>query len=218
MGEPSFSSLAPAIPPAPWRLRGEALFTIRLVSRSAAQALLPRDVDVVCVWPDKTIAVLYLARYAGTPVGEYRELIVAPALTRVGGRLGFWVSHIIVDSAASVAAGRSIWALPKNQGVFRWSSQPHPCVQVSSAVDVSVEVASGGFLRTPALPFIGAVHSRLAAAAKSFTVRGSARASLVRATIRLSGEAALQKLRFDGSMIICRLTDLRMTIGTPKPL
>ncbi len=47
---------------------------------------------------------LYLARYSHSPVGAYHEVIMSPAVVRIGLRLGFWISRITVDDDQSVAA------------------------------------------------------------------------------------------------------------------
>jgi acetoacetate decarboxylase len=49
-------------------------------------------------------------------------MAVAPALTRHGGRLGFWISHIYVDNEDSMAGGRDIWGLSKEMAQFSWSA------------------------------------------------------------------------------------------------
>ena len=53
-----------------------------------------------------------LIAYRGTPVGPYQEIFAAPIALRAGGPVA-QVVLMAVDSAASVAAGRRNWALPK---------------------------------------------------------------------------------------------------------
>jgi hypothetical protein len=82
------------------------------------------------VLPGKTLGGVYLASYGRGSVLEYDELIVAAALTRHAGRSGFWISHIYVDDADSVAGGRAIWGLPKDLAQFTWEQGEHRQVLV----------------------------------------------------------------------------------------
>ena len=82
---------------------------------------MPADVEVVPVLPGRTAAGFLLARYEGPSTLHYGELLVLPALTRVRGRLGWWISHAYVDSEASLAGGRRMWGVPKDLATFDWS-------------------------------------------------------------------------------------------------
>ncbi|HZO90342.1 MAG TPA: acetoacetate decarboxylase family protein [Chthonomonadaceae bacterium] len=107
-------------PPAPWRLQGHAFQSIQPVDRERARALIPPELKPIPVWPGKTLGGLYLASYGPGSTLEYHELIVVAALVRCGYRVGAWISHIYVDSAASLAGGRQIWGLPKEIAQFAW--------------------------------------------------------------------------------------------------
>ncbi len=109
-----------AYPPAPWSLMGHALQTLQLVDTRQSRPLVPAELKIVSVLPGKTLGGVYLASYGPGSVLEYNELIVAAALTRHAGRSGFWISHIYVDHADSVAGGREIWGLPKDLARFTW--------------------------------------------------------------------------------------------------
>ncbi len=91
-----------------------------LVPLSAARPHLPADVTPVAVAPGRTLGGLLLARYEAPSTLEYGELLVLPALTRVAGRLGWWISHAYVDSEASLAGGRRMWGVPKDLATFSW--------------------------------------------------------------------------------------------------
>ena len=99
-------------PPAPWRLRGSAVVVPVPIRADRARAFLPPDVDLVALggW---TVGGVLLAEYDERATLAYHELIVFPGLVRAAGRVGMWVSHIVVDLEASVAGGRAIWGLPK---------------------------------------------------------------------------------------------------------
>ncbi len=107
-------------PSAPWTLYGRALQTLQLVEIEQARPLIPPELQIISVWPGKTIGGVYLASYGPGSVLEYNELIVVPALVNYSGKIGFWISHIYVDNPDSVAGGREIWGLPKELAEFDW--------------------------------------------------------------------------------------------------
>jgi acetoacetate decarboxylase len=104
-------------PPAPWRLYGELILVP--ARGDAARSPVPRDAKLV---PARglTLAGALLARYTSGTLA-YHELIVFSALGRLGARPGFVVSHIYVDSEASMHGGREIWGLPKELAEFTYS-------------------------------------------------------------------------------------------------
>ncbi|MBW4649069.1 MAG: acetoacetate decarboxylase family protein [Kastovskya adunca ATA6-11-RM4] len=109
-----------AYPQAPWTLKGYALQTVHLIDVADARPLIPPELDIVSVFPGKTIGGVYLSYYGQSPVMEYSELIVAPGMVSHSGKVGGWVSHIYVDNPDSVAGGREIWGLPKEMADFTW--------------------------------------------------------------------------------------------------
>jgi len=116
---------APAHPPPPWRLRGDAAILLAPVRLDATRAApLPPRLSLVGAagW---TVGGVLLARYDETATLPYHELILFSGLARPAGtaRLAVIVSHIYVDSEASVAGGRAIWGLPKELAEFDWSER-----------------------------------------------------------------------------------------------
>lgn len=89
---------------------------------ATARRHVPADVEVVAVAPGRTAGGFLLARYDGPSTLHYGELLVLPALTRVRGRLGWWISHAYVDSEASLRGGRRMWGVPKDLATFTWSA------------------------------------------------------------------------------------------------
>ena len=107
-------------PPAPWMLRGEAAILVAPVRTAAAREYgLPDGVGLVGTggW---TLGGALLARYDETATLEYHELIVFSGLARRGSAVAMIVSHIYVDSAASLSGGHAIWGLPKELADFEW--------------------------------------------------------------------------------------------------
>src|SRR5919199_6802245 len=98
-------------PPAPWRLRGELTLIPARIAAADARRFPTGGARILSV-RDTTLGGVLLARYTGGTLA-YHELIVFSALARLGPRPGFVVSHIYVDSEASMHGGREIWRLPK---------------------------------------------------------------------------------------------------------
>lgn len=107
-------------PDAPWVLNGYAFQTLHLVDTAKARLFVPGDLDLISVFPGKTLGGVYLAYYGSGSVLEYSELIVVPGLVRHDRHFGAWISHIYVDHPDSVAGGRNIWGLPKELAEFTW--------------------------------------------------------------------------------------------------
>lgn len=109
-----------AYPQAPWILQGYALQTLQLLDINRVRSLVPSELEIISVWPGKTVGGVYLSSYGSGSVLEYSELIVIAALVSYKGKFGGWVSHIYVDNPDSVAGGREIWGLPKELAEFTW--------------------------------------------------------------------------------------------------
>ena len=103
--------------PAPWTLTGEAWAVPQLQRADDVATVVPPGCSIVA-WRGWTPGGYVCVDYHTSPVGPYREIIFVPALVRHGWRWGFHISHIYVDSAASVAGGRGNWWLPKELLAF----------------------------------------------------------------------------------------------------
>ncbi len=115
-------------PQAPWTLQGYAIQTLHLVNIDRVRPLIPLELEIISVWPGKTLASVYLSNYGSGSVLKYSELIIAPAVVNYQRKIGGWVSHIYVDNADSVAGGREIWGLPKELAKFTWEQGNHVTV------------------------------------------------------------------------------------------
>ncbi len=107
-------------PQAPWTLQGYALQTLQPLDIDRVRPLVPAELEIIPVWPGKTLGGVYLSYYGSGSVLEYSELIVIAAFAHYQGKFGGWVSHIYVDNPDSVAGGREIWGLPKELAEFTW--------------------------------------------------------------------------------------------------
>jgi hypothetical protein len=98
-------------PFAPWTLRGEAVIGF---TRRRPKVELPAGIR----WaPGPTM--LSAARVTQSPVGPYLQFGVAvPA--RLGGRLGWTVTHLVVDNQHAYSGARLNWGFPADVGTLRW--------------------------------------------------------------------------------------------------
>jgi Acetoacetate decarboxylase (ADC) len=116
-------------PQAPWNLQGYAIATLNLININQVRHLIPTELEIIAVFPGKTVGGVYLSYYGHGSVLEYSELIVIPALVGHRGTVGGWVSHIYVDNPNSVAGGREIWGLPKEMAEFTWEKGEYVTVR-----------------------------------------------------------------------------------------
>ncbi|WP_013325240.1 acetoacetate decarboxylase family protein [Gloeothece verrucosa] len=110
-------------PLAPWTLEGYAFLSVYLVDIDVSRSFIPSELEIISVWPGKTLGGVYFANYQGGSVLEYNELIVVPAFVRYQEKVGSIISHIYVDHQDSVSGGREIWGLPKELAQFTWDNQ-----------------------------------------------------------------------------------------------
>lgn len=119
-----------AYPSAPWTLQGYAMQTLQPIDLDRVRSLIPAELDILPIFPGKTLGGIYVSSYGTGSTLLYSELIVVGAIVRYGSRVGAWISHIYVDNPDSVAGGREIWGLPKQLAEFEWQpGKPH-CVSV----------------------------------------------------------------------------------------
>jgi hypothetical protein len=183
-----------AYPPAPWRLIGRAYLNLQLVPIRIIHGV-PSSLRVVQVLPGRTLGGIYLAQYGEESTLAYSELIVFSALVRCGRRFGGWVSHIYVDSAESVAGGRSIWGLPKELAMFEWGERV--TVRTSGIEILSAAISEARF-RTP-----------IKAPLPAFGVRDGA---LLHFTGRCRGRVGASRTRFE-IPLKSPFSDLRLGLG-----
>lgn len=101
-----------AEPLAPWSLAGETL--VSLARGGEHSGLLPWGLQAV---PGPTLIVATC--FSESPVGPYLELAIAePA--RLGMRLGWCITTMVVDSADARRGGRLNWGFPKEIGTLTW--------------------------------------------------------------------------------------------------
>lgn len=65
-----------AYPQALWTLQGYAIQTVQLIDIEQVRPLIPSELEIVSIWPGKTVGGVYLSYYGSGSVLEYSELIV----------------------------------------------------------------------------------------------------------------------------------------------
>lgn len=114
----------PPVVPAPWSLNGEGWIVPQFQQVSAVAPFIPPGCTVVA-WCGWTPGGYVCVDYHHSPVGPYREIMFVAGLVRRGLQLGFHISHIAVDSAASVVGGQANWWLPKSLLEFEIERHQH---------------------------------------------------------------------------------------------
>lgn len=105
------------MPPAlPWSFHGCGLITLY---RARAELVAPER----RAHYRGGLSALMLLHYTDSPVGAYRELLYVGGFFREAGLLRPSVTRILVDSEASLEAGRQRWGLPKELAQFQWENR-----------------------------------------------------------------------------------------------
>jgi acetoacetate decarboxylase len=116
---------------APWSLRGFAIQTLQPVDVELVRTQVPSDLEIVSIFPGKTLAGLYLASYGTIAVPQSHELIVINGLVRHQHKVGIWISDVYSDRPDAITAGELIGTSPKQIAQFQWEQGRSPCVEVS---------------------------------------------------------------------------------------
>jgi acetoacetate decarboxylase len=202
-------------PPAPWRLRGSSVQALRLVRIEHVRRFVPADVRVVAVAPRRTLAVMYCARYETGSTLLYSELAMAPALVKVRGKIGFWISHIYVDNPVSVAGGREIWHLPKQLAAFDWHAEGREVAVTQGRVELCRVRWNRSAMHVPT-PVAAPVLTEAPAAFGLFWIAGSCRLTQCRATLSADPESPLAQLQFTGTRRLLAANALDLRVKAPR--
>lgn len=131
-------------PPAPWHTHGRAFLQPYLVR--AADVALPDGFRPVAI-AGRCIGILGLIEYVAPSPLTYAELAWMPCMVSAGGIRGYYVAKMYVDSPASLAAGRELWALPKQLARFEIGER-EASVDTEDGAHVELALARRG----PAVP------------------------------------------------------------------
>jgi hypothetical protein len=103
-------------PSPPWRLRGTVHAALWRVPRAALPGPLPDGARPLGWGRNALLATVRADWQAGGDLA-YAELVAAVPV-RLGRRIGVVITAAWVDSPASLAGGRALWAIPKRLGRF----------------------------------------------------------------------------------------------------
>jgi len=206
-------------PPAPWHTHGRAFVQPYLVD--ASRLRLPPGFAPVTV-AGRAIGVLGLVEYTPPSPLTYAELVWMPCMVAVPTAdrtaRGYFVDKMYVDSPASLAGGREIWALPKQLARFQLGER-EAIVDTEDGAHLVLELAHRG----PAAraPIGGATVQAAAEAIVRFRGSGNARVGSARMRVREArgldgwmGWAGARRLPALG----IGLRDFAITMHAPKRL
>jgi hypothetical protein len=193
-------------PSAPWELKGYALQTLHLIDIDRARPLVPPDLEIVSVWPGKTVGGIYLSAYGSGSVLEYNEAIVVPALVSYGGQWGAWISHIYVDHEDSVAGGREIWGLPKERAEFIWETGASMAVKVSQSDRLFCSLTYTQPAFTLPLPLSGPVLSILDSDFLLFKGNFKSRMGLINGNLEIPQNSPFASLNLEQPLLTVTAT------------
>lgn len=201
-------------PPAPWRLKGEAILRLQLLPAGAVEA--PTGLRIARVSRGRTLGGVYVAHYGEGSTLRYNELIVFSALVRKGARPGFSVSHIYVDDPYAAAGGHEIWGLPKRLARFQWRGG------VGAGQTVAVEDDTTTLCRmtipkaslSARLPIVTPVWSSDTARLLHFMVTGTAKVALARSELMVPASSPFAALGLAGGRIL-ELKQLEIQVHAP---
>jgi acetoacetate decarboxylase len=199
-----------AYPAAPWRMVGSLWLSL---------FRLKQDVDELR--PAGVYGAAFVSYEEGSPL-TYSELLVARPIRSGTHRRRVTITDIWVDSAASVAGGRELWAIPKGLCDFTFDSSyrgPVTTTAWSATIDRQ-PVASARFTDVsrvaPRLPFKGGTWQPElpeGGGEKTAILQGSSKAAPCRGTWDFDPHGPLAWLRGARQFASFRQAAFRMSFG-----
>ncbi len=204
-------------PQAPWTLKGYAIQTLQLIDIDKARPFIPKELDIISVWPGKTLGGVYVSSYGLGSVLEYNELIVVAGVVNYSGKIGGWVSHIYVDNSDSVAGGREIWGLPKELAEFNWlkGEESNVTVRQGNQQLCSLTYSQPSF-GLPIIPLSGPVLSSLGTDLLLFKGEFESRLGLINSKLVVPAESPFSSLNLGQPWLAVYCDDLRLVAGAPQ--
>lgn len=205
-----------AYPSAPWELKGYALQTVHLIDIDKARSFVPPDLEIVSVWPGKTVGGIYLSAYGSGSVLEYNEAIVVPALVSYDQKWGAWISHIYVDNEDSVAGGRDIWGLPKETAEFSWETGAPMGIRVSQGDRLLCSLTYTQPDFTLPMPLSGPVFSILESDFLLFQGDFKSRLGLISGNLEIATNSPFASLNLEQPLLTIYGDDLHLIATAPE--
>lgn len=203
-------------PTAPWTLKGYAVQTVQLVDIERSRPLIPQELEIISIWPGKTIGGVYLSSYKLGSTLEYNELIVVAGMVKYSGNIGAWISHIYVDNPDSVAGGREIWGLPKELAEFTWLTGEESSVTVRQG---NKELCSLTYTKPSLLlPVSLALPSFSSSISNFLLFKGefAARVGLVKGELQVPTDSTFVSLNLAQPWVTAYCDNLRLVANSPE--
>ena len=198
-----------AYPPAPWQMVGQLWLSLFLLRRPVDQ-----------LRPAGVYGAAFVSYEPGSPL-TYSELLVARPVRRRASITDIWV-----DSPASVAGGRELWAIPKGLADFDLDTvRRGPLTTTDWSASLGRRpVASAAFTdvsrAVPRLPFRGATWQPgiedTGGEERTAALRGSARILPCRGRWDFAADGPLGWLRGARPLGSLRMADFRLTFGAGR--
>lgn len=203
-------------PKAPWNLQGYGFQTLHLLNIDRVYALIPSSLELISVFPRKTLGGIYVASYKAGSTIIYNELIVVSAIVYCKGKVGAWISHIYVDHPASIEGGREIWGLPKEIAQFHWNTANPSSVQITQGDHVLCTLNCKDYwfgLSQPVLiPCLSTLHSRVI----SFEGQGSVKWHIASVDLDIPSESHFAWLKMGHPWLSFYLQPLHLVANMPS--
>jgi len=201
-------------PQAPWTLQGYAIQTLQPLDIDLVRPLIPAELEIISVWPGKTLGGVYLSHYGSGSVLEYSELIVIAACVTHKGQLGGWISHIYVDNPDSVAGGREIWGLPKELAEFTWDNSNRVTVRQGNKLLCSLNYTPLSFGWRQWLGASG--FSTLGSDLLIFPAQLDSRLSFISSKLEVPAESPFASLAIGQPWLTVRADEMILKVAAPE--
>lgn len=201
-------------PQAPWTLQGYAIQTLQPLDIDLVRPLIPSELEIISVWPGKTLGGVYLSHYGSGSVLEYSELIIIAAFVTHKGKFGGWVSHIYVDNPDSVAGGREIWGLPKELAEFTWDNGSRVTVRQGNKLLCSLNYTQQSFGWRQWLGASG--FSTLGSDLLIFPAQLDSRLSLISSKLEVPAESPFASLAIGQPWLTVRADQMILKVAAPE--
>jgi hypothetical protein len=129
--------------------------------------------------------------------------------------VGFWISHIYVDSSLSIAGGREIWKLPKQPASFVWNADSREVIVTDGSLTLCRVKWATRMARLRA-PVLAPVLTEGSAGFRTFWFRGTCRLVACRAEITADAQSPVTELGLTRSSRVLRADPLSLTIAAPR--
>lgn len=203
-------------PSAPWTLKGYAFLTLQWIDVEKARPFIPTELEIISLWPGKTLGGVYISSYGLGSVMEYNELIITSALVRYAGKVGSWVSHIYVDNPNSVAGGREIWGLPKELAEFNWEEGKTSCVSVAQGNQELCSLTYSQPSWSWQLPFTGNILSALGGHFLSFQGEFQGKVGWIASQLKIPPASPFASLNLGQSWLSFACEEMNFVAGVPQ--